>query len=201
MIINNVYINPDNVFSVELIESSANFIRCLINSEMEYILTQKGTIRGVDNEFDVINETYELMKEDIISSLRCLSAENLFDNLSDRGLKSSNILKHILTEFKWVVADSYRRRCNSVLEEIVSKHFGKTLKTIKENYKLRTVELTPTNYILRVTAVNNYVDIVVYSRLYNLNNTVEFFNEIKNPVNVDDLRNYWYSKFENKIQI
>ena len=75
------------------------------------------------------------------------------------------------------------------------------LKIIKENYNLRTVELTPTYYTLRVTSVNNYVNIDVDSRIYNQNNIVEFFNEIKNPVDTDDLRNYWYSKFERKIQI
>ncbi len=175
-------------------------VEYIINLEKEYILTQRGTIKSVNEEFDVINETYEIMKEDIINSLRVLNVESLFNNFRDNDLKSCGILKYIQTEFNYI-NNSCSRRFDTVLNEIINKHFGKALKSIKENYNLRTVVLTPTNYILMISSVKNSISIMVHNISYNQNNITEFFNEIKNPVNIDDLRNYWYSKFERKIQI
>lgn len=63
-------------FSVELIEQTISSVECIINLEKEYILTQRGTIKSANEEFDVINETYEIMKEDIINSLKDLNAKN-----------------------------------------------------------------------------------------------------------------------------
>lgn len=206
MIINEIYINPNNVFSVELIKQPISSIECIINLEKEYILTQRGTIKNANEEFDVINETYEIMKEDIINSLKDLNAKNRLKDFfeykfEDDDLKNYDVLKYILNEYNYIDIDAHKRRFNTVIETVVNQHFRKAVSNIEKKYELKHAHLQSTEYKLRILSNNNSRDIVVHSRLYNLHNITEFFNKIKNPVNIDDLRNYWYSKFERKIQI
>lgn len=134
-------------FSVELIEHPISSVECIINLEKEYILTQRGTIKSANEEFDVINETYEIMKEDIINSLKDLNAKNRLKDFveykfEDNDLKSYDVLKYILNEYNYINIDAHKRSFNTVIETVVNQHFRKAVSNIKKKVRTKTCLLT-----------------------------------------------------------
>ena len=143
-----------------------------IKKLFEPVLSEKEKFKNVYNKMITEWEELEQKKKEFIDS------------------KASELKIEALNNLQLDLLDAFDILRESMVLELVDD----------ELYKLNKIPGS-IEYILRIQSATNNIEILIDSQNLNQHNITEFFNKIKNPVNVDDLRNYWYSKFERKIQI